>query len=445
MTSNRVDIIELDTPEGVPENSEYFPSEKEPPDNAQVHESPYGGTYVTYPDDSTTDEQNGESSGFGGYDNEASDEVSKKSPKIVDLDDKLVKKQGITDMSSFAALSSQTPDPTREPVEREIYQVTNPDKLPEDAKSSRRLLFSNGDTEIVMNGLVADTPSKRYTGLSRKESLSQDTAMMFNWETVGINSLVMRDMNFPLDVLFLDSEGYIKKTYEKVHPRKSKRMKAVCQYAVEAPAGFVERNNLDKSYRVYISIDSTLGKQDDIDTGIVFIDRVSEAPEDTIVHVSPRTKEMYYVKKNINKAEIADKYLDDTGLSEDDFVPNQDVKDVVDNVLEFIDKHGLINPDNQQEGSTRANQLQNYAEDNEPLAYDYWEEIYNYHKRSRAQDSHICDESSLPAEAEEINQNKFDPCLFDAGYFSDQTWGSDAAFEQAEKIVTAVEDADVET
>jgi hypothetical protein len=71
MTSNRVDIIELDTPEGVPEDSEYFPPEKEPPDNAQVHESPYGGTYVTYPDDSTTDEQNGESPDFGGYDDGA--------------------------------------------------------------------------------------------------------------------------------------------------------------------------------------------------------------------------------------------------------------------------------------------------------------------------------------------------------------------------------------
>jgi hypothetical protein len=255
----------------------------------------------------------------------------------------------------------------------------------------------------------------------------------------------MRDMSFSLDVLFLDSEGYIKKIFEKVYPRETNRMKAICQYAIEAPAGFVEENGLDKSYRAYISVDSTLGKQDDIDNGVVYVDRVSEAPSDTIVHVSPKTKEMYYIEKSIDKAEIADKYLDGTGLSEDDFVPNQDVKDVVDNVLEFIDEHGLINPDNQQEGSTRANQLQDYAEDNEPLAYEYWEEIYNYHKRSRAQDSHICDESSLPSEAEEINQNKFDSCLFDAGYFSDKTWGGDAGFDQAEKIVTAVEDADVET
>lgn len=372
-------------------------------------------------------------------------ENEKSSPDVIELNAEPTEKQGITDMSSFAALSSQTPDPTREPAEGQIYEVTNPDKLPEDAKSSRRLLFSNKDTEIVMNGLIADTPSKRYTGLSRKESLSQDTAMMFNWETVGINSLVMRDMSFSLDVLFLDSEGYIKKIFEKVYPRETNRMKAICQYAIEAPAGFVEENGLDKSYRAYISVDSTLGKQDDIDNGVVYVDRVSEAPSDTIVHVSPKTKEMYYIEKSIDKAEIADKYLDGTGLSEDDFVPNQDVKDVVDNVLEFIDEHGLINPDNQQEGSTRANQLQDYAEDNEPLAYEYWEEIYNYHKRSRAQDSHICDESSLPSEAEEINQNKFDSCLFDAGYFSDKTWGGDAGFDQAEKIVTAVEDADVET
>ncbi|AFH23016.1 hypothetical protein OSG_eHP40_00245 [environmental Halophage eHP-40] len=67
-------------------------------------------------------------------------------------------------------------------------------------------------------------------------------------------------------------------------------------------------------------------------------------------------------------ADIADKYIENTELTETDFVPNQDVQDTVDEVLAFIDQNGLPNPDNQSEGATRANQLQNYAEDDEPLA-----------------------------------------------------------------------------
>jgi len=50
-------------------------------------------------------------------------------------------------------------------------------------------------------------------------------------------------------------------------------------------------------------------------------------------------------------AEIPEKYTDGTGLSESDFVPNSDVADVIEPVLEFIDQHGLPNPDNQQEGA----------------------------------------------------------------------------------------------
>jgi len=40
-------------------------------------------------------------------------------------------------------------------------------------------------------------------------------------------------------------------------------------------------------------------------------------------------------------AEIPEKYTDGTGLSESDFVPNSDVADVIEPVLEFIDEHGL--------------------------------------------------------------------------------------------------------
>jgi hypothetical protein len=140
--------------------------------------------------------------------------------------------------------------------------------------------------------------------------------------------------------------------------------------------------------------------------------------------------------------EIPDKYTEDTGLSESDFVPNQDVLDVVDDAREFIDKHGLPNPEDQQEGAARVNQLYDAIQNNKPIDPDFWEEIKNFHSRHRAQDNHVCDESSLPEESEEIDRSKFEPCMFDNGYFSDQTWGSDAAYEQSKRITEAIEDTE---
>jgi len=142
---------------------------------------------------------------------------------------------------------------------------------------------------------------------------------------------------------------------------------------------------------------------------------------------------------HVQLAEIPEKYTDGTGLSESDFVPNSDVADVIEPVLEFIDEYGLPNPDNQQEGAARINQLQNAYENDDPIHPDFWQEIANFHARHRAQGNHECDESGLPEKAAEINQNEFEPCLFDPGYFSDKTWGGTPGMEQAERIVDAIE------
>jgi len=143
--------------------------------------------------------------------------------------------------------------------------------------------------------------------------------------------------------------------------------------------------------------------------------------------------------ENRDLAEIPDKYVEDTGLSEDDFVPNESILDVIEPTMEFIDEEGLPNPDDQQEGASRINQLKDHIDNNEPLAPEFWEEIANFHSRHRAQENHICDESSLPEQAEEV---EFDKCHFDNGWFSDRTWGGDPAFEQAQRIVESIEDTE---
>jgi hypothetical protein len=138
-------------------------------------------------------------------------------------------------------------------------------------------------------------------------------------------------------------------------------------------------------------------------------------------------------------AEVPDKYTEDTGLSEDDFIPNESIRDVIEPTLEFIDEYGLPNPDNQEEGAARINQLKDHIDNNEPLAPEFWQEISNFHARHRAQGNDECDESSLPEKADDVD---FDECHFDPGWFSDRTWGGDPAKEQADRIVEAIADTE---
>lgn len=50
---------------------------------------------------------------------------------------------------------------------------------------------------------VADTPEKREIGLSAKRSLPEDRGMLFIFEEPSIYTFWMKDMDFPIDIIFL--------------------------------------------------------------------------------------------------------------------------------------------------------------------------------------------------------------------------------------------------
>ena len=56
---------------------------------------------------------------------------------------------------------------------------------------------------------VADTFRERYVGLSDTTSLGPDEGMLFVHDSVGNYSYVMRDMAFPIDIVFVGPDGTI--------------------------------------------------------------------------------------------------------------------------------------------------------------------------------------------------------------------------------------------
>lgn len=61
----------------------------------------------------------------------------------------------------------------------------------------------------LINTEVADSDSARERGLSFRKSMQDSEGMLFIFEVPGRQAFWMKDMNFPLDILWLDEEGRV--------------------------------------------------------------------------------------------------------------------------------------------------------------------------------------------------------------------------------------------
>lgn len=68
---------------------------------------------------------------------------------------------------------------------------------------------------------LALSPTEHYQGLSDRESLCPNCGMLFLFPEAKEQSFVMRNMNFPLDIIFISPENLIVKIYENLRPEGS--------------------------------------------------------------------------------------------------------------------------------------------------------------------------------------------------------------------------------
>jgi uncharacterized membrane protein (UPF0127 family) len=88
--------------------------------------------------------------------------------------------------------------------------VPLPVPAPEEYERTTVTAIDDNGTELgTVRVRVADTFQKRYTGLSDTESLAPDEGMLFAYEEEGSHAFVMREMDFPLDIVFVDANGTV--------------------------------------------------------------------------------------------------------------------------------------------------------------------------------------------------------------------------------------------
>lgn len=117
----------------------------------------------------------------------------------------------------------------------------------------------NGTTLATVDAEVADTPDERYVGLSRHDSLGEDEGMLFVFDDETERTFVMRDMDFPIDVIFVDGDGRITTIYEA--PVEDgfplTRYRGRARWVLEVRYGYAEENGISAGDRVSIDYDGS--------------------------------------------------------------------------------------------------------------------------------------------------------------------------------------------
>ncbi|MFH0804319.1 MAG: DUF192 domain-containing protein [Candidatus Zambryskibacteria bacterium] len=101
--------------------------------------------------------------------------------------------------------------------------------------------------EVTLNVEVASTDVERERGLSGKEGLKENEGMLFEFDREGNYGIWMRDMNFPIDIAWLDKNKKIihiesdvlPETYPKVFNSSTPSL-----YVLETGANFFESNKI---------------------------------------------------------------------------------------------------------------------------------------------------------------------------------------------------------
>jgi len=103
-------------------------------------------------------------------------------------------------------------------------------------------------SEAIIKVEIADTSEKHYLGLSKRLELCPDCGMIFVFKNNISRQFVMRNMEFPLDIIWIDDNEIIgiekNLVPEGVKPKNIYNSKQEVNYVLEVNGGFCENNNI---------------------------------------------------------------------------------------------------------------------------------------------------------------------------------------------------------
>jgi uncharacterized membrane protein (UPF0127 family) len=101
---------------------------------------------------------------------------------------------------------------------------------------------------------LADAPHSRERGLMYRTGMPEDAGMLFSWPNEEVRSFWMRNTCIPLDMLFIDSRGFVVGILEQVPTlnEASRSISCPAAHVLELNAGWARSHGVSAGQRVRI-------------------------------------------------------------------------------------------------------------------------------------------------------------------------------------------------
>ncbi|TSC69667.1 MAG: hypothetical protein G01um101456_19 [Parcubacteria group bacterium Gr01-1014_56] len=109
------------------------------------------------------------------------------------------------------------------------------------------------DTTIIVE--VADTESSRERGLSGRRSLLRGNGMLFVFESGATAGIWMKDMQFPIDIIWINASSTVITIAHDVSPDTYPNIfypSSPARYVLEVPAGFAKQIGVAEGTKIVL-------------------------------------------------------------------------------------------------------------------------------------------------------------------------------------------------
>jgi uncharacterized protein len=99
----------------------------------------------------------------------------------------------------------------------------------------------------ALHVLVADTESRRTLGLSYRESLGKNQGMLFVFDESGKHGIWMKEMKFPIDIIWLDGNLKVVDLKRNISPDTFPEVfesKTDANFVLEVNSGFADKHDI---------------------------------------------------------------------------------------------------------------------------------------------------------------------------------------------------------
>ena len=150
-------------------------------------------------------------------------------------------------------IPGETADGGAETTETESAATTTPEceagpvGTPPDDETPTVTALGEDCTELGRVAVaIADNDSERYTGLSDTESLAPDEGMLFVFPESGEYAFVMREMSFPLDIVYVAANGTVTRIHHAPVPdgEYERRYPGEGKYVLEVNRGWTNETGV---------------------------------------------------------------------------------------------------------------------------------------------------------------------------------------------------------